>query len=519
MADAPEQKFDELVERLTTGFGALLELAEDLATKTASWDRSLDLQKQYQEDSLHEISIRQNINPSKNDGNSPPPLAKVGKESQRGVELDHLGIAGDDHDTVPSWMRTLGNDQRVIDVVRAIPTWRKLRIQQGGDTHHLGTSAQEVASVPESSIIKPVETATQPPCDRELNFTTEGKQGDLKCPFATRVPAQKLADTMAMPHSLGYQRRFSLPTPPHPNQQFLIDPIAAELQATDFVSPPPSANGSASKCPIRFLDQHSPEEIAKYFENHKHEIPRSHEICVKRYQSNSESIRQLDAKYGNLVNMIQGLGVKHQPLLPTKEEEDDTRSLNERHSFEKVERWAATYSNNFAAAPAESSSDDEIGEGRTGHFDRPLKEIRVGESPSRPWGITVPFSLSNRQIQNIESEEAELEPRIGPQPSASMLPQPQHQSSGSDAVPPRGKYPFDPQSSQASPKSRERPMSSKSRSTKGKDPSLPTLQTESRSSHNQPKMVFTGPVFIGYSAEQARDLMRECFQNMNLTKD
>ena len=46
MADAPEEKLDELVERLTTGFGALLELAEDLATKTANWDRPLDLQKQ-----------------------------------------------------------------------------------------------------------------------------------------------------------------------------------------------------------------------------------------------------------------------------------------------------------------------------------------------------------------------------------------------------------------------------------------------------------------------------------------
>ena len=440
---------------------------------------------------------------------------KIGKESQRGVELDYLDIAGDDLDTVPLWMRTLGNDRRVVDAVRGISAWRKFR-----DTQHPGTSVQDVASVPETSIIKPVETTTQPLCDRELDFTTDGKQGDLKCPFTTRAPAQKLVDTMAMPHSLGYQRRFSLPTPPHPNHQFLMDPIAAELQVTDFVSPPPSVNGSASKCPIRFLDQHSPEEVAKYFENHKHEIPRSHEICVKRYQSNAESIRQLDAKYGNLVNMIQGLGVKHQPLLPTKEEEEgDTRSLHERHSFEKVERWAASYSNNPAAAPADSSNDDEIGEGRAGHFDRPLKEIRVGESPSRPWGISVPFSLSDRQIQNIESEEQELEPQREPQPSVSVLPQPQRQSSVSDAVPAKGKCPFDPQSSHASPKSRERPISSKSRSIQGEDQSLPMLQSESRLSNNQPKMVFTGPVFIGYSAEQARDLMRECFQNMNLTKD
>ncbi|KAK3060873.1 hypothetical protein LTR53_019968, partial [Teratosphaeriaceae sp. CCFEE 6253] len=30
-------------------------------------------------------------------------------------------------------------------------------------------------------------------------------------------------------------------------------------------------------CPIRFMDQHSPEEVATYFEKHKHELPRSHE--------------------------------------------------------------------------------------------------------------------------------------------------------------------------------------------------------------------------------------------------
>jgi len=66
------------------------------------------------------------------------------------------------------------------------------------------------------------------------------------------------------------------------------------------------------------MDQHSPEEIAKYFENHKHEIPRSHAICVNRFQRNGESMRQIDEKYGNLVNMIQGLGQKHKPCYQVK---------------------------------------------------------------------------------------------------------------------------------------------------------------------------------------------------------
>lgn len=46
MVDATAEHHDELVKRLTTGFGALLELAEDLRTKTADWERSLGLQKQ-----------------------------------------------------------------------------------------------------------------------------------------------------------------------------------------------------------------------------------------------------------------------------------------------------------------------------------------------------------------------------------------------------------------------------------------------------------------------------------------
>ena len=60
-------------------------------------------------------------------------------------------------------------------------------------------------------------------------------------------------------------------------------------------------NTDVGVCPIRFLDQHSPEEVATYFEKHKHELPRSHEVCVRRYQKNEEQIRKLDAKYGSPV--------------------------------------------------------------------------------------------------------------------------------------------------------------------------------------------------------------------------
>ncbi|KAK8201836.1 hypothetical protein BKA81DRAFT_286182, partial [Phyllosticta paracitricarpa] len=153
------------------------------------------------------------------------------------------------------------------------------------------------------------------------------------------------------------------------------DPIRAEMCGLDTRSPEPSVSGSAGVCPIRFMDDHSPEEIAKYFENHKHELPRSHEVCIKRFQSNADSIRQLDAKYGNLVHMIQGLGEKHQPML--KEEPNDV-AVEETDSSGRVASWAKGISN--CAEPGDDSlPDPEVPlpeeEERKPHFDRPLKDV------------------------------------------------------------------------------------------------------------------------------------------------
>jgi len=110
---------------------------------------------------------------------------------------------------------------------------------------------------------------------------------------------------------------------------------------------------------------------ARYFETHKHEIPRSHEICVKRYQRNEADIRKLDAKYGSLVNMIQGLGQKHQPMLPTKEEEESLEV--EQVSNERVENWAKAVSADGVGHEEEEDRivpDDQ--EDRESRFDRPL---------------------------------------------------------------------------------------------------------------------------------------------------
>lgn len=262
--------------------------------------------------------------------------------------------------------------------------------------------------------------------DFEKDFTTQGKVGELECPFA------KMAQN-------------GLPTAP--NSQ---DPIAAEfhMEGASTTSPHPTMG----KCPIRFLDKHTPEEVAKYFENHKHEIPRSHAVCVQRYQKNEDSIRKLDAKYGNLVNMIQGLGVKHKQYLP----EDDIATKEQASSTEAVEKWADGVSE-------DSDESEQHEQTRASHFERPLREVRVGESPSRPWGISVPA------VQEIP-------------PSALQSENGQHRKTSS---------PVAAVQTDAVPLSQS-PNKTATKSKKG----TTNLATPS-------PIIFNGPVFIGYSPEDA----------------
>ncbi|KAL8735388.1 MAG: hypothetical protein Q9166_000933 [cf. Caloplaca sp. 2 TL-2023] len=245
------------------------------------------------------------------------------------------------------------------------------------------------------------------------------------------------------------------------------DPIAADNQPAAPSSHAASQTGSVSKCPIRFLDQHSPEEVAEYFTNHRHEIPRSHEICVKRYQRNEDQIRLLDHKYGSLVNMIQGLGQKHQPMLHTKSGEENV-SQDRASQDVKVEVWAQEVEDSEPKAPEvnEEPVDDEdrLSE-RKGHFDRPLKEIRVGESPSRPWGISVPQGAQVPPSAVGHDGIAEI--------GISHPPGPPTPPTASPAI-----------EGTKSPFKASMPMD------------------------RQPSMVFTGPVFIGYAPDQIADILQ-----------
>lgn len=285
---------------------------------------------------------------------------------------------------------------------------------------------------------------------------------NVDCPFTAMAHLGEQQENDA--EALEVQRPVSLPTPPPTQEHYIKKPPYRHPQDTNAASPPPSISGSASKCPIRLLDERSPEEVAEYFETHKHEVPRSHEICVKRYQSNAQSIRLLDAKYGNLVNMLQGLGIKHQPLLRPHEETESVASMDSK-SVEKVEKWA----DNVEETPVEGQAPNRHSlpdtEERQAHFDRPLKEIRVGESPSRPWGI--PMLGTGPSKSHSEGEDL---PTIGK--SGTKVDQnTSHPQAQTKQVPPEGR---------------------------GYQPD------------NEPGMVFTGPVFIGYGAEQAAALIQKC---------
>ncbi|KAI9801422.1 MAG: hypothetical protein M1825_003402 [Sarcosagium campestre] len=327
----------------------------------------------------------------------------------------------------------------------------------------------------------------------EKDFTTVGKQGGLQCPFASmNVPRPKHHPPLGWSaSSLSTRRGTEMPPTPSELSANLtvpsVDPIEADHRNKEQ-SPPPSANGSASKCPIRFLDQHSPEEVAEYFEKHKHEIPRSHEVCVKRYQSNEASIRQLDAKYGDLVSMIQGLGVKHQPLLPIDGQDEAVTASGEKQANERVSKWAASVSNSsMCSGRADVQSVQDEPSGRENQFDRPLKPVRVGESPSRPWGISVP--AVHLPALNISSDDG-IHIDSGPQ-----IIRPEDQRRRPVGIDTKGPVALENNHRAAENHGEDGPVS------KGVD------NAKANSSSPGSQMIFTGPVFIGYSDDQALSLL------------
>jgi hypothetical protein len=293
-----------------------------------------------------------------------------------------------------------------------------------------------------------------------------------------------------------------------------------------------SIEGSAAVCPIRFLDQHDPAEVAKYFENHKHEIPRSHEVCIKRFQSNAEGIQQLDRKYGNLVSMIQGLGEKHQEFLPPEPQDDelpDTEAEGGAEGQAKVENRVHSWAEEVSASleqltpekeDAADAAENTVDDARTAHFDRPLKEIRVGESPSRPWGISIPTKYEDNESSSSVGSVPTASPRLPLETSQPIEVTPQKPS----------KCPFDHRALNDVPDAKHTPKAEKPElpaadqpnrtlpsTPQGPAPRVKEPTTEEDTAPQMipqmvPQMVFNGPVFFGYPPDQLMALL----QNSNL---
>ncbi|KEY67637.1 hypothetical protein S7711_07835 [Stachybotrys chartarum IBT 7711] len=345
----------------------------------------------------------------------------------------------------------------------------------------------------------------------EQDFTVQGKRGCLECPFSKAASEKSPDADVADPAE---PRDHHLEGTPHK----LNDPICAAMY--EETPSQVAANASAAagnKCPIRYMDTHSPEEIAHYVKTHTHELPRSHEVCVRRYQRNEEEIRKLDSKYGNLVNMIEGLGHIHQSMLPESEEPHEASAVD-RASNERVENWAQTVS--APTSPEEHDAAVSVDGDRQSHFDRPLKEVRVGESPSRPWGISVPV---------YEETGQEAEQPLSPPPAPVRMTSPVR-STGSPSKAPQ-KCPFDHTRLTAFPKldpshqkpevgpppairaPQDDPFVSKAEATPASQPaqSQPAFVNSdmTKPTGSTPQMLFTGPVFIGYPIDQAIQFMNQ----------
>ncbi|KAK0673270.1 hypothetical protein QBC41DRAFT_311873 [Cercophora samala] len=369
----------------------------------------------------------------------------------------------------------------------------------------------------------------------EKDFTVHGRKGSLACPFSTKLNQNGIPHGHHAEQQVDGSQDLAGGAGADPTPHKSTDPICAAM--LEDAVPSPTAAAAASKCPIRFLDKHSPEEIAHYVETHKHEIPRSHEVCVRRYQRNEEQIRKLDAKYGNLVSMVEDLSHLHRPMLPPAAAENDKANVDGTSSNKRVEDWAQTI---VAADPDIQDNEmpptplDEEGD-RENRFDRNFREVRVGESPSRPWGVPVPIPVGLRPQD------------IPPARSSSPVPPIKTEvvAAATDVKPEAKKCPFDhtkmgfqtqlkPDPPTAGPNlsagqtfntssspplknhHQELPPSSPPQPTfvnlpESVPPGAPATVGDKGGENRPPQIVynFNGPVFIGYPMEQAMQFMQQ----------
>ncbi|RAL04363.1 uncharacterized protein BO80DRAFT_347493 [Aspergillus ibericus CBS 121593] len=508
---AAEAQQDQRLETLARAFEALLMTAQQLNCK----EKSLQQRLEYASDEYLKLAGKL---PGGVDGHT-----KVVADKILGRYFDY------------------GHNQKQTinppDVVKALG--------ESGNVGDLAMTAIKEGLTCYQSIIPPLEarplsdfnsclvaTRAGVPAPLEKDFTTKGTQGSLRCPFAkhnNKTSENGVSNHNGIEDPLKDQNGDAC-------GHAELDPIKAE-QSDRRSSRAPSTRSSAtrcpvSRCPIRYLDQHSPEEIADYVERHKHEIPRSHAVCVQRYQRDSQTMRQLDAKYGSLINMIQGLSAKHRAFLP---EQSPNGTAPSSSSAERVEKWAQEVGlksemhptikeeEEEEAAAAAATTTEQAEEERKGRFDRPLREIRVGESPSRPWGIPVPVSplpptASAPDSPAVPAAAASIDPAPSKPAKPAAADVPSMAPLGDTAPPKKGRCPFGhgaPSGDKPAPKMETIPKHDEA--TAADDP-VEQNDGEARDTPPSPpkkpaaSIVFNGPVFFGFPAEQTAAFLQQLGQ-------
>ncbi|KAI6823014.1 hypothetical protein KC332_g8844 [Hortaea werneckii] len=604
-------KTGELITQLTVGFDALQEEYRDLHGKYSGLERKLHTARE-QYNALAKLLPTDRV--------ATPPLSLSSSPRQQGTEPANTQSIAEilRHQQSTRMSDAAEKVQAAVDAAQVLQSSppQKAEAANEGVKIWSGPSADKPSKPPSSSVLPSISESPL-----EQDFTIEGKPSRLGCPFAS-MAGKKLSSHAASVLSryntressgapgtssaamssadvsvsrvngkASWSRRES-------RRESFRDPIKAEIcgmsdhneeqhesaastqgkeagpstSSTHAVADAAPASQTAATadhasatenaevgvCPIRFLDQHSPEEVATYFEKHKHELPRSHEICVRRYQSNEDQIRELDAKYGNIVSMIQGLGKKHKDYLPNEpdpeaEDIEGEEVFEEAKDNEKVRKWASSVS---AQAPQATMQEDgpeageEEEEERVQHFERPLRDIRVGESPSRPWGISVPVKYLEQSDGDAESNASSRPAQI----SAGVSPAPQKADdklkTEAPAERPAGRCPFGfdkqpptQQSHSAMPRpplvQMETSQTVRKDNTDARVPTASAPQQEQKvdratffagppprtaadgtskatadpaarsRKEEEPRMIFTGPVFFGYSADDAAKILRE----------
>jgi hypothetical protein len=160
-----------------------------------------------------------------------------------------------------------------------------------------------------------------------------------------------------------------------------------------------------------------------------------------------------------------------------------------------------------------------------------LRDIRVGESPSRPWGIPVPVKYLEKVQGNVSeasSQPARIPSSSMPTPQADKVVESEMEMKMKEAGKARCPFGFDqPSNPENTATTQPRKEDVKLKDAQPK-PAVEKLssqvafitpdaangieqkaETSPGVAKEQSRMVFTGPVFIGYSAEDAARILRE----------